>query len=396
MQQPALSSFSVSAAFPHPIKQEDITIPRSLLYIIVSSLFISFLLLIVSLLDFGYCSLWLTPPLCLFTLLYFSGVLVLSRMERSAEDPTYFPTVVFIGYIMTIFWLVSFILTVVVFAVYPHIVDGLRQLGLHTVSVGLQRFQCLLCMINLGLVGGFTARSHVIAMEEGDPENWRILVEKIQNPAAHRPIRVHHHVNLNDPSMIQEPREAPTPTIQPDWITAAILEDNMTVAPRTPKPPSSPCPQIEISPPGPVDDLYDEAYMSDYHREEVPARPISPRTPHSPRVSPSPRVFPSPRASPSPHAPHSPYAPRSPRGEPTEPESEHYQTEKEHFERVYSPHQPVFSPDHPVHSSHSPYHPQAMRYDTDSVYDDSEPPETPDRWSDEDEVEEEYHAPHFK
>lgn len=184
MQNPALSSFSISAAFPHPVKQDEITIPRSLLYIIVSSIFISFLLLIVSLLDLGYCSLWLTPPLCLFTLLYFTGVLVLSRMERTIEEPTYFPTVVFVGYIMTIIWLVSFILTVIVFAAYPHMVDALRQQGLHTASVGLQRFQCLLCMTNLGLVGGFTARSHVIAMEEGDPENWRILIEKTQNPAA--------------------------------------------------------------------------------------------------------------------------------------------------------------------------------------------------------------------
>ncbi|KAJ3848788.1 hypothetical protein EV368DRAFT_86230 [Lentinula lateritia] len=371
MQNPALSSFSISAAFPHPVKQDEITIPRSLLYIIVSSIFISFLLLIVSLLDLGYCSLWLTPPLCLFTLLYFTGVLVLSRMERTIEEPTYFPTVVFVGYIMTIIWLVSFILTVVVFAAYPHMVDALRQQGLHTASVGLQRFQCLLCMTNLGLVGGFTARSHVIAMEEGDPENWRIIIEKTQNPAANRPIRVHHQVNLNDPSMIQEPREAPAPTIQPDWITAAVLEDNMTVAPRTLKPPSSPCPQIEISPPGPVDDLYDEAYMSDYHREEVPEHQVSPR------------------------ALHSPFAPRSPRGKLGSEFSE-----KEHFERAYTPRQPVFSP-RLVHLPPSPlppssYHSHPTPSDTDSFYDDSETPETPDRWSDEDEVEEEYHAAHLR
>ncbi|KAJ3822440.1 hypothetical protein F5880DRAFT_1574729 [Lentinula raphanica] len=419
MQQPALSSFSISAAFPHPVKQEDITIPRSLLYLIVSSLFVSFLLLIVSFLDLGYCSLWLTPPLCLFTLLYFAGVLFLSRMERTAEEPTYFPTVVFIGYIMTILWLVAFILTVVVFAVYPNIVAGLRHLGLHTVSVGLQRFECLLCMTNLGLVGGFTARSHVIAMEEGDPENWRILIEKNQNPAARVSAFVpnpdfvfaqsfissfksgstimvsicRYHdssllmlflsVNLNDPSMIQEPREAPAPTIQPDWITAAVLEDNMAVAPRTPKPPPSPCPQIEISPPGPVDDLYDEFYMNDYQREEVPVAPLSPRTPLSPRA-PS-----------SPQASHSPVVAHVSRDEPVEAESEHYPTAKERFEQVYSPHQPVFSPDHPVHASQSPYRLQGAPYDTDSAYDDSEPPETPDRWSDEDEVEEEFHAPHL-
>ncbi|KAJ4479325.1 hypothetical protein J3R30DRAFT_3702582 [Lentinula aciculospora] len=277
---------------------------------------------------------------------------------------------------MTILWLVSFILTVIVFAAYPHMVDALRQQGLHTVSIGLQRFQCLLCMINLGLVGGFTARSHVIAMEEGDPENWRILIEKTQNPAANRPIRVHHQVNLNDPSMIQEPREAPAPTIQPDWITAAVLEDNMMVAPRTPKPPSSPCPQIEISPPGPVDDLYDAVYMSDYHREEIPAHQVSPRALHSPR------------------APYSPHSPRSPRGEPIEPEHEYYQPEKEHFERVISPRQPAYSP-HQVHLPHSPYQSHTMASDTDSVYDDSEPPETPDRWSDEEEVEE-YHAAHLR
>ncbi|KAH7879661.1 uncharacterized protein C8R40DRAFT_1082747, partial [Lentinula edodes] len=352
-QNPALSSFSISAAFRHPVKQDEITIPRSLLYIIVSSIFISFLLLIFSLLDLGYFSLWLTPALCLFTLLYFTGVYVLSRMERRIEEPTYFPMVVFVGYIMTIIWLVSFILTVVVFAAYPHMVDVLRQQGLHIASVGLQ--------------------SHVIAMEEGDPENWRILIGKTQNLAANVSLAISpsriiftnvlNPFNLNDPSMIQEPREAAAPTIQPDWITAAVLEDNMTVAPRTPKPPTSPCPQIEIFSPGPMDDLYDDAYISDYHREEVPEHQVSPGAPHI-----------------------------SPRGKPN---SEY--SEKEHFERAYFPRLSVFSP-RLVHLPPSPlpsssYHSHTTRSDTD---DDSETPETPDRWSDEDEVEEEYHAAHLR
>jgi hypothetical protein len=144
-------------------------------------MFVSFLLLIVSLCDLGYCSLWLTPPTSVFTLLYFAGILWLSRRERTEEDPTYFPTVIVIGYIMTTLWLVAFILTIVVFAVYPHIVEGLTYHGLHSVTVGLQRLECILCIVNLGLVAAFTARAHIIALEEGNPENWGILVEKNEN-----------------------------------------------------------------------------------------------------------------------------------------------------------------------------------------------------------------------
>lgn len=164
------------------------TIPRSLFYLTCSALIVTFILLLVSLLDLGYCSLWLTPPLCVLTLIYFIGVLIVSRMQRTVEKPTYFPTVVFVGYIMTSLWLIASILTIVVFAVYPHMVDALKQQGLHSVTVGLQRFECFLCLVDFGIIGGFTLRSHVIAMEEGDPENWRVLVEKNEtpNPAASR------------------------------------------------------------------------------------------------------------------------------------------------------------------------------------------------------------------
>ncbi|KAF5393024.1 hypothetical protein D9757_001339 [Collybiopsis confluens] len=247
----------------HPIEQDDITIPRSLFYLSVSSTFVSFILFVVSLCDLGYCSLWITPPACVFTVIYFTGVWILSRTERTEADPTYFPTVVFIGYILTLLWLVAFILTIVSFAVYPHMVDALKYHGLHSVTVGLQRFECFLCIVDLGLVGWFTARAHVIAMEEGNPDHWRIVVEGRKNPVVTHQIRVQGPVNLNDPSNIMEPRAAPPspPPVPPDWVTAAVLEDNVQPVRRAPK--SCP-PQIEISPP---DDHYDDEdeYISDYY-----------------------------------------------------------------------------------------------------------------------------------
>lgn len=259
MRKLVLSSLADPATFPHPIKQNAVTIPRSLFYLSTSSIVISLILLIVSLLDLGYFSLWMTPPVSLVTLMYFAGVLILSRMERTEEDPTYFSTVVLIGYLMTLLWLIAFILTIVVFAAYPHIVEALRQQGLHTVTAGLQRFECILCITNLGLVGGFTARSHTIAMVDGQPENWRILVEKNSNPAANREIRVQRPVTMNDPSMmIQEPRAAPTPLPEPEMVTASILEENERESKNVLNL------EIQISPP-PTEDGF---YLSDYYEEE--------------------------------------------------------------------------------------------------------------------------------
>ncbi|KIK67833.1 hypothetical protein GYMLUDRAFT_54573 [Collybiopsis luxurians FD-317 M1] len=264
-------------------------------------------------------------------------------MERTEDEPTYFPTIVFIGYIMTLLWLAASILTIVVFAVYPHMVQALNYHGLHSVTVGSQRFECVLCVVNLGLVGWFTARAHVIAMEEGNPDHWRILVERKDNPATTRQIRVQHPINLNDPSNIGEPRAAPPspPRVPPDWVTAAVLEDNMEVARREPK---SPYPQIEISSPPPSDDFDGDTYISDYYetQDEKEGGIYS--------------------------------------------EKGHFDGEdlyrQEHFDRVPSPH----------HSSH-PSEIKEYSSDADSIYE-TDTPETPDRWSDEEEVEEEYpHTP---
>jgi len=276
MRKLALSSRATT--FPHPIKEDAITIPRSLFYLSTSSLVISFILLIVSLLDLGYCSLWLTPPVCVLTLIYFSGVLLISRKERTDEEPSYFSTVVLLGYLMTLLWLIAFILTIVVFAAYPHMVDALRQNGLQTVSVGLQRFECLLCITNLGLVGGFTARSHVLSVVNGEPENWRILVEKNTNPAATRDIRVQRSVTMNHNSNIQEPRAAPTPLPEPEWVTASVLEENERESRNILNL------EIQISPP-PTSEGF---YMSDYYEEAEGEEAFSAIQSHFDRVVHSP------------------------------------------------------------------------------------------------------------
>lgn len=157
-------------------------------------------------------------------------------------------------------------------------------------------------------------------MEEGNPDHWRIVVESKETPAVTRQIRVQGPINLNDPSGIMEPRAAPPslPHVPPDWVTAAVLDDNIEVARRTPK---SCSPHIEISSP---DDLYDDDDISDYYEGQE------------------------------------------------EDKAGHFDAED-----LYRQHET-----------------KEFSSDADSIYDDTDTPETPDRWSDEEEVEEEYpHVP---
>lgn len=125
-------------------------------------------------LDLGVFSLWINPPLSLFTIVYHASVLVLSQRKRKAEEPSYFSTVTICAYILAIVWFVAFIVTVVVLASYKgdYRVESLQHRGL-PVSVETQRLQIFLTLFEFIVVGGIGMKGHMIARSEGDPASWR-------------------------------------------------------------------------------------------------------------------------------------------------------------------------------------------------------------------------------
>jgi hypothetical protein len=168
--------------FPDPVARRlppsPLPLPRSLFLFTCASLFGSCLLLIISMLDLGYLSMWLNPCASIFTIIYHVGMLLISRRQRSETAPSYFSTTIFTGYLLTLVWFVAFILTVVVIAsghVEHYKVEWLRQHGLPA-TVHSQRFQILLTLYQMFVVGGMAVKGHTIVEREGpDPYEWRNL-----------------------------------------------------------------------------------------------------------------------------------------------------------------------------------------------------------------------------
>lgn len=160
-------------AVPH-LDQRSIPIPQKIFFLTLASMVGSFVLLLISLLDLGILSLWVNPPLAFITLIYHAAVLLLSQKKRSPESPSYFSTVTFCAYIIAVVWLVAFIITVVVLAVYKndYTPDGLRRHGL-PVSDHTQRLQVFLTLYEFILVCGIGLTGHLMIIAEGDPETWR-------------------------------------------------------------------------------------------------------------------------------------------------------------------------------------------------------------------------------
>lgn len=153
-------------------------LPRSLFLFTCASLFGSCLLLIISMLDLGYLSMWLNPCASIFTIIYHIGTMLISRRKRNEAAPSYFSTTIFTGYLLALVWLVAFLLTVMVVAsgrVEYFNVEWLRQQGL-PVTVHSQRLQIFLTLYQMFVVGGMAVKGHTIVRREGpDPSDWRNL-----------------------------------------------------------------------------------------------------------------------------------------------------------------------------------------------------------------------------
>lgn len=150
-------------------------LPRSLFYFSCSSTLVAFILLPVCLLDLGILSLYINPPVTIFTLLYHGFVLVVSQRPRKPNHPTYFASAVLFAFILDIAWIIAFISTTVVCASHTtgfYSVQSLAKSGL-PVTVGTQRLQIILTLALVILTGGMAVKGYLIAQEEGEPDSWR-------------------------------------------------------------------------------------------------------------------------------------------------------------------------------------------------------------------------------
>ncbi|KAK7470424.1 hypothetical protein VKT23_001850 [Stygiomarasmius scandens] len=182
MRKPNLNVALSDFEFPHPIEEDDISLPRALFYLTCISMFNTFLLLLISCLDLGYFSYWLNPPLSLITLVYHCVVFLIARQKRRPEDPSYFSTAIICAYILAVGWLAAFIGTIVALATSKgKLVETLAHHGL-PVSVFTQRLQCVLDFFGVVLVGAIGVKGNMIANKDGDPMNWRRVTDnKVSN-----------------------------------------------------------------------------------------------------------------------------------------------------------------------------------------------------------------------
>ncbi|KAF9464347.1 hypothetical protein BDZ94DRAFT_1256242 [Collybia nuda] len=173
LKLPALELFN---AVVQCLPSSPLPLPRSLFLFTCASLFGSCLLLIISMLDMGYLSMWLNPCASVFTIIYHIGTLLISRRKRTETAPSYFSTTIFTGYLLALIWLVAFILTTVVVALghkEHYNVEGLRQEGLPA-TVHSQRLQIFLTAYQMFMIGGMAVKGHSIVEREGpDPSEWR-------------------------------------------------------------------------------------------------------------------------------------------------------------------------------------------------------------------------------
>jgi len=149
-------------------------LPRSLFLITCASSLGACLILIVSMFDLGYLSMWFNPCASIVTLIYHAGVLLIARRPRVPDAPSYFSTAIFSAYLLVFAWLVAFILTTTVLAsghVGSYRVADLRGLP---ANVHSQRLQVFLTLYEMVAVAGMALKGHAIVLKEGsDPPGWR-------------------------------------------------------------------------------------------------------------------------------------------------------------------------------------------------------------------------------
>lgn len=174
----SLSGLLGSLSFPGPKLKAGIAplgLPLLLFILYVSSSFTSLLLLLLSLLDLGYLSLWLIPPLSIFTLVSHAAFPFLARAPRTEAAPSYFSTLVVCAYVLAIAWFIAFVAALAVAAM-----KGRWRWSLQVVedsggaaTIGTQAAQVVLSCLEVGLLVTFAVKAHRRVIYSGEPESWR-------------------------------------------------------------------------------------------------------------------------------------------------------------------------------------------------------------------------------
>ncbi|KAF9452993.1 hypothetical protein P691DRAFT_116449 [Macrolepiota fuliginosa MF-IS2] len=150
-------------------------LPLLLFILYALSGFISLVLLTLSLLDLGYLSLWVIPPLSLFTVVAHAIFPFLARIPRTATFPSYFSTLVICVYILAIAWFVAFVAALVIAAMKEHWrwdLEVIKDSG-SVATRGSQIVQVVLSCLECGLLGAFGVWGHRRVLDTGEPEFWR-------------------------------------------------------------------------------------------------------------------------------------------------------------------------------------------------------------------------------
>ncbi len=173
----SIKSFSF-ANFKAKLGPTPLGLPFSFFLLYLFSGITSFVLLLLSLLDLGYLSLWLIPPLSFFTLISQVAFALLARATRTEGLPSYFSTVVVYSYILAIAWFVAFIAALVIAAIkdrWKWSIEVVEESGGAAV-VGTQVAQIVLSCLEVGLLGTFATKAHRQVISQGEPETWRPAV----------------------------------------------------------------------------------------------------------------------------------------------------------------------------------------------------------------------------
>ncbi|KAL0949314.1 hypothetical protein HGRIS_009390 [Hohenbuehelia grisea] len=167
-----IKRFSSLSTTSSAMQLETIPMPKAFFFLGTASMLGAFLVLILSMLDLGVFSYWISPPVAIITLLYQGGVFVLAHRKRKKYLPSYYSTVVLTAYIISAGWLTAFIATSVMIAKGKPAVEAVRSQGL-VATVSSQWAQWFFALCEFLMVGGMGVRGHLLAMRDGEPESWR-------------------------------------------------------------------------------------------------------------------------------------------------------------------------------------------------------------------------------
>ncbi|KAJ3575809.1 hypothetical protein NP233_g835 [Leucocoprinus birnbaumii] len=172
---------SSSTVQPKPIIQfRPLGLPLNLFIIYVTSSINSIIVLLLSLLDLGYLSIWTIPPVSFFTIVSHFAFLFLVHAPRSESAPSYFSTVIVCVYILAAAWFIASIAALVVAGLadkWKWNLDVLDDSG-GAATVGSQIAQVLFSWVEIGLLVAFGFIGHRQVIDEGEPESWRPPIQE--------------------------------------------------------------------------------------------------------------------------------------------------------------------------------------------------------------------------